>query len=211
MYGYQTSAFLQDESLLIHKGWMVIKNANVYRIIGMLCFNALWQVHRFVSQVYGWIVYKINKLAPKWEKKSFPFVSVLDSFLSCLAGILEWISSTCLLCVPFFPPSNIKTSSPNSLSEGEDEEVHICLSQILENGFTTKWTSSSELPLLCLHLVLSLGALQVLVFKLAHVFLFLNTQRKKGWEERDGLACALHLRFCTLMPQNKCLSFVSFI
>lgn len=56
---------LQDESLLIHKSWMVIKNANVYRIIGMLCFNALWQVHRFVSQVYGWIVYKINKLAPK--------------------------------------------------------------------------------------------------------------------------------------------------
>lgn len=44
---------------------MVIKNANVYKIIGMLCFNALWQVHRFVSQVYGWIVYKINKLAPK--------------------------------------------------------------------------------------------------------------------------------------------------
>lgn len=56
---------LQDESLLIHKGWIVIENANVYRIIGMLCFNALWQVHRFVSQVYGWIVYKINKLAPK--------------------------------------------------------------------------------------------------------------------------------------------------
>lgn len=44
---------------------MVIKNANVYRIIGMLCFNALWQVDRFVLQVYGWIVYKINKLAPK--------------------------------------------------------------------------------------------------------------------------------------------------
>lgn len=34
------------ESLLIHVGWIVTKNANVYRIIGMLCFNALWQVHR---------------------------------------------------------------------------------------------------------------------------------------------------------------------
>lgn len=94
---------LQDESLLIHKGWMVIKNANVYKIIGMLCFNALWQVHRFVLQVYGWIVYKINKLAPKWKKKSFPFVSVVDSLLSCLEGILEWISSTCLLCIIIFP------------------------------------------------------------------------------------------------------------
>lgn len=38
----------------------------------------------------------------------------------------------------FFPSSNIKTSSPNSFSEGEDEEIHICLSQILEHGFTTK-------------------------------------------------------------------------
>lgn len=56
---------------------------------------------------------------------------------------------------------------------------------------------------------LSLGALQVLVFKLAHVFLFLNAQRKKGWEERGGVACALHFRFCTVTPQNKCLSFVS--
>lgn len=34
------------KSLLIHLGWMVIKTADIYRIIHMLCFNALWQVHR---------------------------------------------------------------------------------------------------------------------------------------------------------------------
>lgn len=188
---------------------MVIKNANVYKIIGILCFNALWQVHRFVSQVYGWIVYKINKLAPKWEKKSFPFVSVLDSFLLCLEGILEWISSMCLLCVTFFPLTSKLAVLTVSLKERMKRYTYAFL------RFWNMDSLQSELPLvnsLCFVCTwLSLGALQVLVFKLAHVFLFLNTQRKKGWEERDGVACALHFRFCTLIPQNKCLSFVSFI
>lgn len=109
---------------------MVIKNANVYRIIGMLCFNALWQVHRFVSQVYGWIVYKINKLAPKWEKKSFPFVSVLDSFLSCLEGILELISSTCLLWVTFFPPLTSKLVVQTVSLKGRIRDTHMPFSDL---------------------------------------------------------------------------------
>lgn len=144
---------LQDESLLIHKGWMAIKNANVYKIIGMLCFNALWQVHRFVSQVYGWIVYKINKLAPKWKKK--PICLSCGQFIVMLRGDFGINLFYMLALHYYFPPSNIKPSSHNSFSKGEDEKIDICLSQILEHRFTTKWTSFGELPLLCLHLVIT--------------------------------------------------------
>lgn len=38
----------------------------------------------------------------------------------------------------YFPPLNIKPSSHNSFSEGEDEEIDVRLSQILEHRFTTK-------------------------------------------------------------------------
>lgn len=69
-------------------------------------------------------------------KEKNPFVSVVDSLLSCLEEILELISFTCLLCITVFP-SSIKISSHNSFSEGEDEKIQMRLSQILEHGFTT--------------------------------------------------------------------------
>lgn len=140
---------LQDESLLIHKGWIVIKNANVYRIIGMLCFNALWQVHRFVSQMYGWIVYKINKLAPKWKKKSFPFVSVVNSFLSCLEGEDEsWHACLALLLFPLTSKLVVITVS---LKGRMKRYTHA----FLRSWNVDSLQSEPQLPLLCLHLVIT--------------------------------------------------------
>lgn len=65
---------------------------------------------------------------------------ILSVCLSCeqfLVVLREVESSTCLPCITIFPP-NIKISSHNNFPEREDEEIHTCLSQILEHGFTTK-------------------------------------------------------------------------
>lgn len=65
----------------------MIKDASVCRIMVCCALMLCGRFLEFVSQVYGWIVYKINKLAPKREKKPFHFVSVVASFF-----ILQWDS-----------------------------------------------------------------------------------------------------------------------
>lgn len=139
----------------------------------MLCGRFI----EFVSQVYGWIVYKINKLAPKWEKKPFPFCLNHGQFLVILKGDF-WISCSPSACsVLLFPPLyKQKQQSYQFLYKGRLKR-HV---SAFQSGLRTctHGKMKSLVNSLCFVCTwLSLGLPAVLVFKLASVFLGLNTRR----------------------------------